>query len=197
MKNNLEEVFAAEAMPHLQDLYRTAVRLTRDQAQAEDIVQEVFLQAWKSFDDYESGTNCRAWLYKIMFFKISHHRRNLAMNAKIFQSDDEEGTLFAATASQEIPQHLTDEGILAAVDNLPAHQRAVILLADVQEFSYKEVAQILQIPIGTVMSRLNRARAGLRETLSGAAQEYGVIKAMPAKSSNQVSPAPQMALCAA
>ncbi len=75
MKNSQEDIFAAEAMPHLKDLYRTALRLTRGQPAAEDIVQEVFLQAWKSFESYETGTNCRAWLYQIMFFKISHFRR--------------------------------------------------------------------------------------------------------------------------
>jgi RNA polymerase sigma-70 factor (ECF subfamily) len=174
MKNNQEEIFAAEAMPHLKDLYRTALRLTREQSQAEDIVQEVFLQAWKSFESYETGTNCRAWLYQIMFFKISHYRRSLVMQSKFFQQDDEEGTIFAhAAVEQPIPQHLTDEDMIAAVDGLSTNYRAVVLLADVEEFSYKEVAEILQIPIGTVMSRLSRARANLRESLAGVAPEYG------------------------
>lgn len=174
MNNNFEETFAAEAMPHLKDLYRTAVRLTRSQTEAEDIVQEVFLQAWKSFDKYEPGTNCRAWLYQIMFFKISRHRRNFVMQSKFFQSDDEEGTLFAhAVAETPIPQHLTDEEIIRAVDKLSPNFRAVVLLADVEEFSYKEVAEILQIPIGTVMSRLSRGRKNLRELLAAVAPEYG------------------------
>jgi RNA polymerase sigma-70 factor, ECF subfamily len=174
MKNNREEVFAIEAMPYLKDLYRTAVRLTRSQTEAEDIVQEVFLQAWKSFDNYEAGTNCRAWLYQILFFKISHYRRSFAMESKFFQSDDEEGTIFAhAAAATPMSPHLTDEDIIKAVDDLPANYRAVVLLADVEEFSYKETAEILQIPIGTVMSRLSRARKTLRESLAPVAPEYG------------------------
>jgi RNA polymerase sigma-70 factor, ECF subfamily len=170
-----EETFAAEAMPHLNDLYRTAVRLTGSPEAAEDIVQEVFLQAWKSFANYEAGTNCRAWLYKILFFKISHHRRNLAVQAKIFQADDENGTLFAhAVAPQSVERRLTDEEVIAAVDRLPANYRAVVLLADVEEFDYKEIARMLSIPIGTVMSRLSRARNKLRESLSGVAHEFGI-----------------------
>lgn len=181
MKNEQEAIFAAEAMPYLNDLYRTAVRLTRSQTEAEDIVQEVFLQAWKSFENYEPGTNCRAWLYQIMFFKISHYRRSFATQAKFFQADDEEGTLFAhAVAETPLPQHLTDEDVIKAVDNLPANYRAVVLLADVEEFSYKKVAEILQIPIGTVMSRLSRARKNLRESLACVAPEYGIKMPVPA-----------------
>lgn len=175
MKNNQEETFALEAMPHLKDLYRTAVRLTRQPSAAEDIVQEVYLQAWKSFATYEPGTNCRAWLYQIMFFKISRHRRAFVRQSKFIQSDDEDGTMLARAVSKpEIPQALTDEDIIAAVDNLPANYRAVVLLADVEEFSYRETAKILQIPIGTVMSRLSRARTQLRVSLAGVAPEYGI-----------------------
>ncbi|MCY7375664.1 MAG: sigma-70 family RNA polymerase sigma factor [Pyrinomonadaceae bacterium] len=174
MENNLEERFANEAMPHLKDIYRTAARLTHSLTEAEDIAQEVFLQAWKSFDKYEAGTNCRAWLYQIMFFKISHFRRSFVMRSKFFQSDDEEGTIFAnAAAETPIPQHLTDEDIIKAVDKLSPKFRAVVLLADVEEFSYREVAEILQVPIGTVMSRLSRGRKLLRESLSKVAPEYG------------------------
>ncbi|HLM59915.1 MAG TPA: sigma factor, partial [Pyrinomonadaceae bacterium] len=133
MKNNLEETFASEAMPHLKDLYRTALRLVREPSVAEDIVQEVFLQAWKSFAGYEAGTNCRAWLYRILFFKISHHRRALAMQSRFFQSDDEEGTFFArAVSATPIPQKLTDDEIIAAVENLSVNYRSVVLLADVE-----------------------------------------------------------------
>lgn len=190
MKNNPEEIFASEAMPQFKDLYRTAVRLTRSQTEAEDIVQEVFLQAWKSFDSYERGTNCRAWLYQILFFKVSRYRRDFAMQAKYFQEDDEEGTLFAHVAAEApIPQHLTDEEVIEAIDSLSANFRAVVLLADVEEFSYKEVAAILQIPIGTVMSRLNRARKSLRESLAVVAPEYGIN--LPASAFNN-----QRAVCA-
>ncbi len=175
MKNEQETVFALEAMPHLKDLYRTALRVVRDAEAAEDIVQEVFLQAWKSFDAYERGTNCRAWLYQIMFFKIGHHRRARALQSRFFQADDEEGTLFArAAAAETVPQKLTDEDVIGALDRLPAKYRAVVLLADVEEFDYKQVAAILQIPIGTVMSRLSRARGQLRQSLAPVAPEYGI-----------------------
>lgn len=185
MTNERETIFAAEAMPHLNDLYRTAVRLTREPSVAEDIVQEVFLQAWKSFENYEQGTNCRAWLYQILFFKVSHHRRALAMQSKFFQPDDEEGTLFAnAAAPETVSPRLSDEEIIRAVDALPEKFRAVLLLADVEEFDYKEVAQILNIPIGTVMSRLSRARKNLRESLATVAPAYG-IKNIPTAFSNQ------------
>lgn len=175
MKNERETSFAAEAMPHLNDLYRTALRVVRDAAAAEDIVQEVFLQAWKSYASYEPGTNCRAWLYQILFYKISHHRRALGTQSKFFQADDEEGTLCArAAAAQPVAPNLTDEDVIAALDKLPAKARAVVLLADVEEFDYKQVAQILQIPIGTVMSRLSRARDQLRRSLAPVASEYGI-----------------------
>lgn len=184
MKTDRENLFAAEAMPYLNELYRIAVRLAGAAEIAEDIVQEVFLQAWKSFDSYEKGTNCRAWLYKILFFKVKHYRRNVKIQAKYFQADDEEGTLFGqAVAPIEIPQYLTDEKILRAVDALPEKFRAVILLADVEDFDYKEVAQILNVPLGTVMSRLSRARQKLRKCLVQFAPEYGIkVRETPKKS---------------
>jgi len=187
MKSNQEEIFALEATPHLKDLYRTAVRLTRSRIEAEDIVQEVYLQAWKSFESYETGTNCRAWLYQIMFYKISHHRRQFVMQSKYFQADDEEGTLFAhAAAAPLVSQTLTDEDVIAAVDKLSPNYRSVVLLTDVEEFSYKEAAEILQIPIGTVMSRLSRARRQLRVSLAAVAPEFG-FKTTFAASANQTS----------
>ena len=167
------EVFEMEAMAHLNDLYRTAMRLVMNQSDAEDLVQETFMQAWKSFDRYEVGTNCRAWLYKILFNKVDHYRRKKYTQAKYLQEVDEE--IFANVSSTPpVSEHLTDESIIKALDKLPGHYREVVLLTDVHEFSYKEVADILQIPIGTVMSRLNRARTQLRSTLSGVATEYGI-----------------------
>jgi len=184
MKTDRENLFAAEAVPYLNELYRIAVRLAGSPEIAEDILQEVFLQAWKSFDAYEKGTNCRAWLYKILFFKVKHYRRSAKIQAKYFQADDDEGTLFGqAAAPIDVPQHLTDEKILRAVDALPEKFRAVILLADVEDFDYKEVAQILNVPLGTVMSRLSRARQKLRKSLVPLAPEYGIkVNDTPKKS---------------
>jgi len=167
------EIFEMEAMRHLDDLFRTAKRLTREQTDAEDLVQETFMQAWKSFAHYELGTNCRAWLYKILFNKFDHYRRKKFTQAKYIQEADEL-TFLSAAYHQPIPEKLTDTEVIAALDKLPEHYRSVVLLADVQEFDYKEVAMILEIPIGTVMSRLNRGRAQLKKSLARVAGEYGI-----------------------
>lgn len=170
------EVFEMEAMQHIDDLYRTAKRLTRNETEADDLVQETYMQAWKSFGQYELGTNCRAWLYKILFNKYDHHRRKQYTQSRYFQEADELVFELSA-ATQPIPEFLTDREIISALDKLPEHYRSVVLLADVHEFDYKEVAQILDIPMGTVMSRLNRARTQLKKSLAGVAREYGIRSA--------------------
>jgi RNA polymerase sigma-70 factor (ECF subfamily) len=170
------EIFEAEAMQHIHDLYRTAVRLTMSQTDADDLVQETYMQAWKSFEQYEPGTNCRAWLYKILFNKFDHYRRKKYTQAKYIQEADE--LVFVTSAfTPSVPEHLTDDEVIAALNKLPEHYRSVILLADVHEFDYKEVAVILGIPIGTVMSRLSRARAQLKRSLAKSAAEYGIKSA--------------------
>lgn len=167
------EVFEMEAMRHIDDLFRTAKRVTMNQTDAEDLVQETFMQAWKSFDHYELGTNCRAWLYKILFNKFDHHRRKKYTQAKYIQEADDL-TFLSAAFTAPIPEHLTDAEVIGALNKLPEHYRSVVLLADVQEFDYKEVAQILDVPIGTVMSRLNRGRTQLKKSLAKVAGEYGI-----------------------
>jgi RNA polymerase sigma-70 factor, ECF subfamily len=167
--------FEAAALPHLNDIYRTAARLLADSAKADDVVQDVYLQAWKSFDRFEVGTNCRAWLYKILFYVVHHHRRKW-FNARLVK-DSEEFLDIAVAHEAPIPEHLTDEEILAAVDEVPQDFRAVVLLVDVEEFSYKEASGILGVPIGTVMSRLSRGRRLLRERLETTAQSYGIGRA--------------------
>ncbi len=167
------EIFEMEAMRHIDGLFRTAKRLTMNQTDAEDLVQETFMQAWKSFDHYELGTNCRAWLYKILFNKFDHHRRKKYTQAKYIQEADDLTFLSAATPAP-IPEYLTDTEVIGALNKLPEHYRSAVLLADVQEFDYKEVAVILDIPIGTVMSRLNRGRAQLKKSLAKVAGEYGI-----------------------
>lgn len=169
-----EDRFEAEAMPHLNDLFRTATRVMGDRARAEDVVQEVYLQAWKSFDRFESGTNCRAWLFKILFHCINHNHRKWFRFPLLKPTEEFIEANLAFTPS--IPTHLTDEEILAALDRIPSDFRAVVVLVDVEEFSYKEAAEILTVPIGTVMSRLSRGRKLLREQLGEVAQSYGVVK---------------------
>ncbi len=173
--SSLEARFEAEAMPHLNDLFRTATRLTGERGQAEDVLQEVYLQAWRSFDRFETGTNCRAWLYKILFHCVSHHRRKW-FRLPLLKENEEH--LEANLAQPEsVPEHLTDQEILVALDGIPADFRSVVLLVDVEEFAYKEVAEILGIPIGTVMSRLSRGRGLLRKRLADVARSYGIGKA--------------------
>jgi RNA polymerase sigma-70 factor (ECF subfamily) len=166
------ERFEAEALPHLNDIFRTASRILGDSARAEDVAQEVYLQAWKSFARFEPGTNCRAWLFKILFHCINHHRRQWFRFPLLGEASEFlEANL---TAPEPIPEHLTDAEVLAALDRLPVEFRPVILLVDVEEFSYKEAAGILSIPIGTVMSRLNRGRKLLRELLKETASSWGI-----------------------
>ena len=168
------EEFEAVVLPHLNDLFRTARRLLGDQASAEDVVQEVYLQAWKSFHRFERGTNCRAWLFTILFNAVHYHRRKWAGSAVSGGDEDLEEKL---QYTPPVPETLTDEEVLAALDRIPPDFRTVVLLADVEEFSYKEVAGILKIPVGTVMSRLSRARKLLRDELATVAQSYGIKRA--------------------
>jgi RNA polymerase sigma-70 factor (ECF subfamily) len=164
--------FEAAALPHMADLYRTATRLLADSTKADDVIQDVYLQAWKSFDKFEPGTNCRAWLYKILFNTMHHYRRKW-LNVRIVKESEE---LIEQTVawSPPVPDHLTDEEVLAALAEVPQDFRAVVLLVDVEEFAYKDAAGILNVPIGTVMSRLSRGRRLLRERLAGVAQSYGI-----------------------
>lgn len=171
-KRTRTDEFEKAALPHLSELYRTAARLLGDCAKAEDAVQETYLQAWKSFERFEPGTNCRAWLFKILVNTIHHHRRKW-FNLRLVK-DSEEALEQAVAVACPIPERIAQEEILRALDHLPADYRAAVLLADVEEFSYKEIAGVLEVPIGTVMSRLSRGRRLLRDELSNLARSYGI-----------------------
>jgi len=172
---NVDE-FEAAALPHLNDLFRTALRVIGSRSEAEDLVQETYLQAWKSFHRFETGTNCRAWLFKILFNVIRHDRRQLFnFNLRSFRRETrEEMPEPELVYEPPVPQHLTDEDVLAAFDHLPAQYREVVVLADVEEFAYREIAEMLDIPVGTVMSRLSRGRARLRNELAQFAAGYRI-----------------------
>jgi RNA polymerase sigma-70 factor (ECF subfamily) len=174
--DSAEERFEAEAMPHLNDLFRTALRLTGERGTAEDVMQEVFLQAWRSFDRFETGTNCRAWLYKILFHCVSHHRRKWFRFPVL--KETEEFLEANLTQPATVGEQVTDQDILKALDEIPVEFRSVVLLVDVEEFAYREVAEILSIPIGTVMSRLSRGRGLLRKRLRDVAESYGIGKSL-------------------
>jgi RNA polymerase sigma-70 factor (ECF subfamily) len=154
--------FEMLALPHTNDLFRMASSLLRNRTEAEDAVQECLLQAWKSFDRFEPGTNCRAWLYKILFHVVSQHRRKWS---RLWLAEDPQILEDTLVAKTEVPEHLTDREILAALAKMPQRYAEVVMLADVQEFSYKEIQETLSIPIGTVMSRLSRGREFLRAGL--------------------------------
>jgi len=167
------EDFEAATMPHFPHLYRTARLLAQDSAEAEDVVQEVYLQAWKSFHRFEAGTNCRAWLFKILFHRLHHFRRHWAKASKVeaFENPEDQDSIIAETP---VPQEIRDEDMLKALGRVPIEFREVVLLADVQEFSYKEIAETMKVPLGTVMSRLSRGRKLLRQELAGIASSYGI-----------------------
>lgn len=174
-KHPRTDEFEKAALPHLNELYRSAARLLGDSTRAEDVVQEVYLQAWKSFDRFEPGTNCRAWLFKILVNTVHHYRRKW-FNMRLVK-ESEEVLEQAVAYAPPIPDEITEQEILRALDRVPADYRAAVLLADVEEFSYKEIAGMLNVPIGTVMSRLSRGRKLLREQLSELARSYGIGKA--------------------
>lgn len=161
-------------MPHLNNIFRAALRMVGESARAEDVVQEVYLKAWQSFHRFQPGTNCQAWLFKILFHCVNHHRRSWLRFPLLPESGVTEANLAYVAP---IPERLTDDDILDALDRLPADFRAIVLIVDVEEFSYKEASQILSIPLGTVMSRLSRGRKLLRDQLGEVARRYGIRKA--------------------
>ncbi len=163
--------FENEALPHLESLYRTARWIVSNDTEAEDLVQETLTQALNSFHRYERGTNCRAWMMKIM------ENLNLKRWRKLGQlklvADTEEKIAETIAFEPSTPQNITDSEVLIALEKIPAQFRQIVLMADVEDFAYREIADILQIPIGTVMSRLHRGRKLLRAELAVYAKNYG------------------------
>lgn len=161
--------FEATALVYADQLFRVALRLERDYGRAEDLVQEAYLHAWRSFHRFEPGTNLRAWLYKIMFNRYYTRRRAERLSLLPFEEE------IAGTIAYDppAPQQVTDEDVMAALDELPRDFQLMIALADIEELSYREIAEALGIPIGTVMSRLHRGRKLLRTALAGYARRAG------------------------
>ena len=151
-----QETFESIAMPHLAALLRVARRLTRDPASAEDLVQETMLLAWRGFRSFQTGTNVRAWLFRILFnvFHAAGRKPPVAVSGSS-----------AINASQQDAVEISE-----ALETLPIEQRTVLLLCVVEGFTCREVAGILELPIGTVMSRLSRARQELRSSLAPVAK---------------------------
>src|ERR1043166_6602414 len=165
--------FEAEALPHMNALYRAAASILHSRSEAEDAVQEAYLQALKSFDRFTPGTNCRAWLFRILFHVISHQRRKWFGRFVFSEREELEQT---AVYEEPVGEHLTDDEVIEAFRKLPRQFAEVVMLADVQEFSYKEIQETLGIPVGTVMSRLSRGRQMLRAQLAECGARAGIVR---------------------
>ena len=171
-RENEWAAFEAEALPLMPDVFRVARWLAGDVTIAEDLTQETFIQALKSFHRYAPDTNCRAWLMTILY-RVNGKRRMKLGQLKLVEDTEEQ---IAETVAFEppIPETLTDEEILRALKSIPQKYCDVVLLTDVEEFSYKEAADLLDLPIGTIMSRLHRGRRLLRQQLTGYARDLGL-----------------------
>lgn len=165
-----EAEFAAEALSYVDSLYGTALRLTRRPQDAEDLVQETYLKAFRASHQFERGTNLKAWLFTILHNTFRNMRRHDGRNPVDVNSETVEQAIDTAGEDRSPEQLLTratlDADIQAALDDLPAAFRQAVWLRDVEEFSYAEIAKMIEIPIGTVMSRISRGRRLLYERLA-------------------------------
>jgi len=181
-----QDRFADDAMPFMDALYTAAMRMTHNAADAEDLVQETFLRGYRGYPRFEEGTNLRAWLYRILtntFINSYRSKQRRPQESDLGEIEDlylyrrlggVEASQRGRSAEDELMDFVTDAEVKAALDELPEQFRVAVLLADVEGFSYKEIAEILEIPIGTVMSRLHRGRKGLQRLLGDYAVQRGL-----------------------
>ena len=176
--------FERDAMQYAPQLYSAALRMTRNSADAEDVVQETFLKAYRAYDSFEEGTNLKAWLYRILTNTyINKYRKQQRRPSEVELGELQDLYLFrrlgessgaSYSAEKEALDQFVDTDIIEALESLPESFRMPVVLADVDGFSYKEIADILDIPIGTVMSRLHRGRKALQRKLWNVAEERGI-----------------------
>jgi len=183
--------FEALVGEHLDGLYRVALRLSRNPTVAEDLVQEAMLRAWRSFHTFREGTNIRAWLYRILMNAHVERYRKAARTPEVLEEEIGDEYLYAGARdgdalSQagnpevEVLDRIMDQEVRESLDALPLPFRAAVMLVDVEGFSYKEAAEILGVPIGTVMSRLSRARHALKRRLAAFARDRHFVQGEPA-----------------
>jgi RNA polymerase sigma-70 factor (ECF subfamily) len=181
----LRERFERDVLPMLPSLYGAALRMTRNPADAEDLVQDAYLRAFRGFASFREGTNLKAWLYRILTNSFINTYRKRQREPQTVEGPDDldEWYLFdrlgarsvEGSAEDQVLEQLPDDEVKGALESLPENFRLPVLLADVEGFSYKEIAEIMDTPIGTVMSRLHRGRKALEKALWDTAKERGLV----------------------
>ena len=184
---NTKDQFTSDAMQYAPQLFSTALRMTRNRIDAEDLVQETYIKGWRSFHTFQEGTNLRAWLFRIMTNTyINKYNAQKRKGTEVELDDVEELFLYkrlgsidqsqlSSSAEDQMLELFTDEEVKNALESLPEDFRIPVLLSDVDGFSYKEIAEMLEIPIGTVMSRLHRGRKAMQKMLYEYARDKGLI----------------------
>jgi RNA polymerase sigma-70 factor (ECF subfamily) len=182
-----QATFAEDAMPLMDGLYSAAMRMTRNAADAEDLVQETYLKAFNAYERFETGTNLKAWMYRILTNSYINAYRKKQRRPDESDIDDiedlylyrrlggAESAVLSRSAEDELLEMFGEDEVKLALEDLPEHYRMPILLADVEGFAYKEIAEILDVPIGTVMSRLHRGRKQLQKRLYSFAEEHRLL----------------------
>ena len=190
--------FERDALPYLDQLYAAAMRMTRNPQDAEDLVQETFAKAYAAFHQFNEGTNLKAWLYRILTNAyINSYRKRQRQPIEDSHEGIEDWQLARAethtagglkSAEVQALEHLPDSDVKDALQQLPEDFRLAVYLADVEGFAYKEIAEIMGTPVGTVMSRLHRGRNQLRNLLSDYARERGLVRGGDAQVAEEVVP---------